>query len=119
LSGTRGARRTASRVSPPDGSSRTPSPTTCCAPPWSGNSRSSAKPSRPCAGPTLRWRTIPDLSRIVAFRDVLIHGTATLDDRLVRGVAGADLAPLRRVPEHLLPEDGEDAAGPHRPPDRA
>ena len=34
---------------------------------------------------------IPDLARIVAFRNVLIHGYATVDDRLVWGVVERDL----------------------------
>jgi uncharacterized protein with HEPN domain len=34
---------------------------------------------------------IPDLPRIVAFRNVLIHGYATVDDQLVWGVVEGDL----------------------------
>lgn len=60
--------------------------------------------------------TIPELPRIVAFRNVLIHGYATVDDRLVWGVVEADLAPLRQVLEHLLPEGGGGAAAEDRPP---
>ncbi len=35
---------------------------------------------------------IPELPRIVAFRNILIHGYATVDDRLVWGVVERDLA---------------------------
>lgn len=38
--------------------------------------------------------TIPDLPRIVAFRNVLIHGYATVDSRLVWGVVEGKLAEL-------------------------
>jgi len=38
--------------------------------------------------------TIPDLPRIVAFRNVLIHGYATVDSRLVWGVVDGKLAEL-------------------------
>ena len=37
---------------------------------------------------------IPDLPRIVAFRNVLIHGYASVDERLVWGVVESGLAPL-------------------------
>jgi uncharacterized protein with HEPN domain len=37
---------------------------------------------------------IPDLARIVAFRNVLIHGYATIDDRLVWEVATERVRPL-------------------------
>ena len=37
---------------------------------------------------------IPDLSRIVAFRNVLIHGYATVDDQLVWDVVRNDLPTL-------------------------
>ena len=37
---------------------------------------------------------IPDLPRIVALRNVLIHGYATVDDRLVWGVVERDLSAL-------------------------
>jgi uncharacterized protein with HEPN domain len=38
--------------------------------------------------------SIPDLPRIIAFRNVLIHGYATVDDQLVWGVVERDLAVL-------------------------
>ncbi len=46
--------------------------------------------------------TIPDLPRIVGFRNVLIHGYATVDDRLVWGVIVGNLQPLRATLARLL-----------------
>ena len=48
--------------------------------------------------------TIPDLPRIVAFRNVLVHGYATVDDRLVWGVVERDLAGLREILGRLVGE---------------
>jgi uncharacterized protein with HEPN domain len=48
--------------------------------------------------------TIPDLPRIVAFRNILIHGYATVDDRLVWGVVERDLAGLREILGRLVGE---------------
>ena len=45
---------------------------------------------------------IPDLSRIIAFRNVLIHGYATIDARLVWGVVENDLDGLRAAIAQLL-----------------
>lgn len=45
---------------------------------------------------------IPDLPRIVAFRNLLIHGYATVDDRLVWEVASNRAAPLASVLEDML-----------------
>jgi uncharacterized protein with HEPN domain len=45
---------------------------------------------------------IPELGRIVAFRNVLIHGYATVDDRLVWGVVEGKLPPLRDAVTRLL-----------------
>jgi uncharacterized protein with HEPN domain len=39
--------------------------------------------------------TIPELPRIVAFRNILIHGYATVDDRIVWGVVEGSLPALR------------------------
>jgi uncharacterized protein with HEPN domain len=47
---------------------------------------------------------IPDLPRIVAFRNILIHGYASVDDRLVWGVVERDLAGLREAVARLLGE---------------
>ncbi len=48
---------------------------------------------------------VPDLARIVAFRNVLIHGYATVDDQLVWGVVERDLPRLISVLSALLPDD--------------
>ncbi|MFP5578365.1 MAG: DUF86 domain-containing protein [Acidimicrobiia bacterium] len=45
---------------------------------------------------------IDDLPRIVAFRNVLIHGYATIDDRIVWEVATERLAPLTELLTGLL-----------------
>lgn len=48
---------------------------------------------------------IPELPRIVAFRNILIHGYASVDDRLVWGVVESRLEPLLDVISALLSED--------------
>ena len=45
---------------------------------------------------------IPELPRIVAFRNVLIHGYASVDNKLVWGVVETRLDPLRVTLETLL-----------------
>jgi len=50
---------------------------------------------------------IPDLPRVVAFRNVLVHGYATVDDRLVWAVVERDLAGLRATLARLLAAAGE------------
>jgi len=45
---------------------------------------------------------IPDLPRIVSFRNVLIHGYATVDDKLVWGVVEGKLPGLRISLNRLL-----------------
>lgn len=45
---------------------------------------------------------VPELRRIVAFRNVLIHGYATVDDRLVWGVVEGKLPLLRDAVTRLL-----------------
>lgn len=45
---------------------------------------------------------IPSLSRIIAFRNVLIHGYAAVDNRLVWGVIESNLDPLRSMLDKLL-----------------
>lgn len=45
---------------------------------------------------------IPELPRIVAFRNILIHGYANVDDRLVWGVVESRLEPLLDVIAALL-----------------
>jgi uncharacterized protein with HEPN domain len=46
------------------------------------------------AAPAIAAR-IPDLSRAIAFRNLLIHGYATVDDATVWRTAREDLPPLR------------------------
>ena len=46
--------------------------------------------------------TIPELPRIVAFRNILIHGYATVDERLVWGVIEGSLPSLRAILQQLL-----------------
>lgn len=45
---------------------------------------------------------IPELSRVVGFRNVLIHGYASVDNRIVWGVIEANLASLLSSLERLL-----------------
>jgi len=45
---------------------------------------------------------IPDLARIVAFRNILIHGYAAVDDKLVWGIVESGLPKLRAVLERLI-----------------
>jgi uncharacterized protein with HEPN domain len=47
-------------------------------------------------------QTIPDLPRIIAFRNVLIHGYATVDDQLVWGVVERDLPILLAMLTQML-----------------
>ena len=54
---------------------------------------------------TERADRIPDLARIVAFRNILIHGYATVDDRLVWGVLEGQLPSLRRHVDEMLDGD--------------
>ncbi|MBL7494562.1 DUF86 domain-containing protein [Frankia sp. AgB1.9] len=49
--------------------------------------------------------TIPELARIVAFRNILIHGYATVDDALVWQVLQEKLPDLERVIRALLGGD--------------
>jgi len=49
-----------------------------------------------------RAAEVPDLRRIVAFRNILIHGYATVDDALVWSVATERVAPLTRALTELL-----------------
>lgn len=45
---------------------------------------------------------VPDRSKIIAFRNILIHGYATVDDRIVWGVIENYLAPLHSAVARLL-----------------
>jgi uncharacterized protein with HEPN domain len=53
--------------------------------------------------------SIPDLARIIAFRNVLIHGYAGVDDRLVWGVIERDLDVLRSSLSRLLDPEADQA----------
>ena len=48
--------------------------------------------------------TIAELPRIVAFRNVLIHGYASVDNRIVWGVIEGSLSSLRASLSRLLPQ---------------
>lgn len=56
-----------------------------------------------------RANKIPDLARIVAFRNILIHGYATVDDRLVWGVLEGQLPSLQQSVDKML--DGDTQSG--------
>ena len=45
---------------------------------------------------------IPDLPRIVAFRNFIVHGYATVDDKVVWGIIEGRLTPLRELLKVLL-----------------
>jgi len=49
---------------------------------------------------------IPDYGKIVAFRNILIHGYASVDDRIVWGVIENYLAQLRAAVRRLLDTPG-------------
>jgi uncharacterized protein with HEPN domain len=45
---------------------------------------------------------IPDHAKIIGFRNILVHGYATVEDRIVWGVIELHLAPLRKAVAQLL-----------------
>ncbi len=47
---------------------------------------------------------IPDYRRIIAFRNIIVHGYANVDQRIVWGVIEADLTALRAAVASLLAE---------------
>ena len=47
---------------------------------------------------------IPEHRRIIAFRNIIIHGYASVDDRIVWGVVEADLPSLRSAASKMLAE---------------
>ena len=47
---------------------------------------------------------IKDHRKIIAFRNILIHAYATVDDRIVWGVVEGDLPALRASLKELLPD---------------
>lgn len=46
--------------------------------------------------------SVPDSARIVAFRNLLIHGYATVDDKIVWGVVEGSLPQLQKALSRLL-----------------
>ena len=50
---------------------------------------------------------LPDLPRIVAFRNMLIHGYASVDNQIVWGVIETNLPPLITALRRLLEQHGE------------
>lgn len=46
--------------------------------------------------------SVPELSRVIAFRNILVHGYANVDNRLVWGVLETDLPSLRAALDRLL-----------------
>jgi len=69
----------------------------CCVPPWNGSSRSQL--GRRDASLLAR---IEHHRQIIAFRNVLIHGYAEIDDALVWDVIQSRLEPLRQQVNALL-----------------
>ena len=49
--------------------------------------------------------TIAELPRIVGFRNVLIHGYASVDNRIVWGIVESDLVSLRKTLEVLIEQE--------------
>ena len=49
---------------------------------------------------------IPEHPRIIAFRNIIVHGYAIVDDRIVWGVIEADLPALRAAVGKLLGKTG-------------
>jgi uncharacterized protein with HEPN domain len=45
---------------------------------------------------------VPDLRRVVAFRDISVHGCATVDDALVWQLLGEELPVSEKVLRNLL-----------------
>lgn len=45
---------------------------------------------------------IPDHAKIIGFRNILVHGYASVDDRIVWGVIEIHLAPMQRAVAQLL-----------------
>ncbi|MBE0619602.1 MAG: DUF86 domain-containing protein [Burkholderiales bacterium] len=45
---------------------------------------------------------VPELTRVIAFRNILVHGYANVDNRLVWGVVETDLPSLRATLDRLL-----------------
>lgn len=52
-------------------------------------------------------RRIPELDRVAAFRNLLIHGYAGVDDRIVWGIVEGKLPALRAALQTLLAEEAD------------
>jgi uncharacterized protein with HEPN domain len=50
---------------------------------------------------------IPEYRKIIAFRNIIIHGYASVDERIVWGVIEADLSALRGAVASLLAEPAQ------------
>jgi uncharacterized protein with HEPN domain len=46
--------------------------------------------------------SIPEVGSIIASRNILVHGYATVDDRVVWGIVERRLAPLRSTVEEMI-----------------
>ena len=90
--GMRSTRPNALRDLLPAGALTTTSPTICCERQFEiiGEAFAGLRRVDPAVA-----AAIPDLPRIIAFRNVLIHAYATIDPRLVWGVVENDLPGLR------------------------
>ncbi len=73
----------------------------CCVRPWNGSSRSSARPSLFRVDEALATQ-ISENRRIIAFRNILIHGYADVADRLVWDIIETKLPVLTREVAALL-----------------
>ena len=61
-------------------------------------------------------KSIPELPRIVAFRNILVHGYAVVDDELVWGILRTSLPALRERMRPLLEESGNGLSVSRKPP---
>jgi uncharacterized protein with HEPN domain len=57
---------------------------------------------------------IPDLAKIIAFRNILVHGYATVDNHVVWGIVERQLAVLRSTVERLI-RDIDSKGAPNSP----
>ena len=57
---------------------------------------------------------VPDIGRIIAFRNILIHGYATVDDEIVWRATGENLPGLRAKLESLLRDTPAGGSAPTR-----
>jgi uncharacterized protein with HEPN domain len=85
---------------------RSISATRCCARPWSASLRSSAEALAQLGKrePSLLEK-IDHYRQIIAFRNILIHGYAEVDDALVWDIVQSRLKPLQLQIDVLLTAD--------------